>query len=84
MEPNNHLTNAKYIAHKKVVGPECAAFGQDGLLYTGTKNGQIVRVNPETDAVQTVVQIGDEDLEFCRKYLLFYCVPVSICNNFFC
>ena len=60
-----------------MVGSECVAVGQDGLLYTGTKNGQIVRVNSETDAVETVIQIGDEDLEFCRNYLIFYCVVVS-------
>jgi len=29
-------------------------------MYTGLVNGQIVRVEPDTDVVHKVVQIGDE------------------------
>lgn len=79
MEPNNLLADAKLIANKKVVGPECVAIGQDGLLYTGIKNGQIVRVNPETDSVETVIQIGDADEEFCRNYLVFHYLLALFC-----
>lgn len=66
LEPNNLLSNAKWIAHKKVIGPECVAFGKDGLMYTGIKNGQIVRINLDTDTVETVIQIGGGDIKFCQ------------------
>ena len=67
MEPNNLLANAKLVGQKRLLGPECLALGPDGLLYTGTKNGQIVRVDPEKDTVEMVVQIGDGSPEFCGK-----------------
>ncbi len=60
LAPNNLLSNAKYIGHKKLRGPETIVFHKDGSMYTGLVNGQIVRVEPDTDIVHKVVQIGDE------------------------
>lgn len=57
---NDLLQKAKYIAHKKMRGPECIEFSKDGEMYTGVMSGQIVRIDVATNSVETIVQIGDE------------------------
>lgn len=37
-------------------------------MYTGSTNGQIVRIDPESETVTKIVQIGDEkDENLCSK-----------------
>lgn len=70
LQSNSKLQDAVYIAHKKIRGPETVVFSQNGSLYTGLLNGQVVRIDLETDDIFKVAQIGDEtDLEFCSTYL---------------
>lgn len=67
LETNDLLEKAKYIAHKKIKGPECIAISNDGSIYTGLVNGKIVRVNVASDSLTEIVQIGHEtNKEICN------------------
>lgn len=66
---NEFLTKAKYIGHKKLRGPETIIFSENGLMYTGLMNGQIVRVDPIADTIHKIVTIGTETNEtICNDY----------------
>lgn len=70
LQSNSKLQDAVYIAHKKIRGPETVVFSQNGSLYTGLLNGQVVRIDLETDDIFKVAQIGDEtNLEVCSTLL---------------
>ena len=72
LKANNLLENAEYIGHKEIRGPECIAVSNDGYLYTGLMNGQIIRIDPKTNLFEKVVLIGKEDKEnYCSKKLSF-------------
>ena len=45
--PNERLRLADLIARGQVYGPEDTAVSEDGVLYTGTQDGFIVRVFPD-------------------------------------
>ena len=67
LKPNNLLEKAKYIAHKKVTGPETIVFSNDGSMYTGLMNGQIVKVDVAGD-IHKIVQMGEQnDENICSK-----------------
>lgn len=64
------LTNSKYIGHKKLRGAETIIFSTTGQMFSGLLNGQIVRVDPETNEIFKIVQIGHEtNEEICSDYL---------------
>ena len=70
LKANNLLEKAKYIAHKKVTGPETIVFAKDGNMYTGLMNGQIVKIDVAGE-VHKIVQMGDQtDDAICSKYIL--------------
>ena len=45
LKPNNLLSKTQYFAQKKIAGPESIAFDNNGLIYTGLANGQIVQID---------------------------------------
>ena len=58
LAPNDRLTKATYMAHKKAVGAETIVFTKEGTMYTGLANGFIVRVNQD-GSLYKITQIGD-------------------------
>ena len=42
LEPNSLLQKASFLGLGKVSGPETLAISQDGLIYTGLVNGDVV------------------------------------------
>lgn len=69
LSPNDKLSRATYLAHKKLRGPETIVFGPDGTLYTGLMNGQIVRFKKGSTEFETITQIGDEkNTTLCNDY----------------
>jgi hypothetical protein len=44
LEPNNLLQKASFLAFGNVRGPETLALSQDGLIYTGLANGDVVEI----------------------------------------
>ena len=62
LKPNEKLSNAIYLSHKKVVGPETIVFAANGSMYTGLVNGLIVRIDALGNA-HRVVRMGDEKNE---------------------
>ncbi|TGN38279.1 SMP-30/gluconolactonase/LRE family protein [Marinobacter confluentis] len=47
LSPNERLESAKLLAEGQVYGPEDTTIDGNGLLYTGTQDGWIVRVWPD-------------------------------------
>ena len=73
LQPNYRLQEAVYIAHKKLRGPETIVFSPNGSIYSGLLNGQIVRIDPLTDEVFVVTQIGNEtDIRICSINIYFF------------
>ena len=61
LKPNTLLQNAQYIGEKKLKGPESIVFDDDGNMYTGLANGQIVKVDKNDNSnIQVLARIGDE------------------------
>ena len=70
LSPNEKLTQASYIAQKKIVGPETIVFTNEGDLYTGLMNGDIVRVN-KNQSITRIARMGNEkDDSKCRKIFI--------------
>lgn len=59
-EQNDRLQNNVKRVDVKLDGPEAIALGPNGTVYTGLRNGVVVRVNPDDGSVEKIVQIGDE------------------------
>ncbi len=69
LKENDLLTRSNYIGHKRLRGPETIVFSADGSMYTGLMNGQIVRINLQTQEITKIVQIGNESNEtVCSEY----------------
>lgn len=69
LQANNLLSDAGYIGHGKLRGPECLAIHKDGSMYTGLVSGWIVRVDTKTNTIHKVVLIGDEkDQAICDDF----------------
>jgi sugar lactone lactonase YvrE len=77
LAPNNLLENSEIIAAGKINGPEDVAVDEDGSLYGGTHDGEIIRIWPdgkiETFAVTNGRPLGlhfdkDENLIVCDAY----------------
>lgn len=47
LSPNNQLKSAELLAQGEVYGPEDSTIDDDGVLYSGTQDGWIVRVWPD-------------------------------------
>ncbi len=47
MQPNDYLRQADLLALGQVYGPEDTTIDANGVLYTGTQDGKIVRVRPD-------------------------------------
>ena len=70
LSPNDKLAHAKYIAHKKIIGPETLVFTKEGHLYTGLVNGYIVRVNKD-ESISKIVRTGNEKDDSKCGWILF-------------
>ncbi|MCK6548665.1 SMP-30/gluconolactonase/LRE family protein [Myxococcota bacterium] len=55
---NELLQRARPVARGQVVGPETVAFDHRGRIVTGLADGRIVRIDPSTDRVETIVRTG--------------------------
>lgn len=60
LAPNAALTRSRLVARGQLAGPESVAFDASGRLYTGTSDGRVLRVHPETDRVELVARMGRE------------------------
>jgi hypothetical protein len=56
--PNSALTEARVLARAHV-GAESVAVEDTGLLFTGVRDGRILRIDPATDTVDVVATAGD-------------------------
>jgi sugar lactone lactonase YvrE len=61
LRPNEKLKQAEIIGKEEVRGPESIAIGEDGLLYTGTEDGWIVKIYPD-GTVEKFVKTGGRPL----------------------
>lgn len=61
LAPNTLLRDAELIAEDRIDGPEDTAIGPDGLIYTGTQDGKIVRMRPD-GTVDTFAVTGGRPL----------------------
>ncbi|WP_370229674.1 SMP-30/gluconolactonase/LRE family protein [Marinobacter nauticus] len=61
LAPNERLRLADLLARGRVYGPEDTTIGPDGVLYTGTQDGWIVRVHPD-DTVEHWLETGGRPL----------------------
>jgi len=71
LKENNLLTKATYIGHGKLQGPETIVFSQNGTMYTGLMNGQIVRVDTISNTVHNIAQFGYQTNENICSLKLF-------------
>jgi len=71
LKENNLLTKATYIGHGKLQGPETIVFSQNGTMYTGLMNGQIVRVDTISNTVHKIAQFGYQTNENICSIELF-------------
>lgn len=62
MEPNDRLRDADRIAEGDVVGPEDVEVDDEGYIYAGTADGRVVRIDPETESVETFADTGGRPL----------------------
>lgn len=47
LEPNKLLQKAELIAENKIEGPEAIALDDNGVIYTGTQDGKIIKIFPD-------------------------------------
>jgi sugar lactone lactonase YvrE len=60
--PNTRLTAATQVSIAPETGPEHIAFGPDGLLYTGTLSGKVLRMQADGGAREVYVDTGGRPL----------------------
>jgi hypothetical protein len=64
LKPNTLLQNAKYIGHKRLIGPESIVFDKEGNIYTGLANGQIVKIDKnDRNNIKVIAYMGEETNE---------------------
>lgn len=75
LQPNEMLQNAKIIAKGQVLGPEAMAIDKNGILYTGTQDGYIKKIDPNTNNIETFVYTAGRPLgmKFDAKDNLIVC-----------
>ncbi len=60
------------MAHNKIRGPEEIVFSEDGKLYTGLLNGDIIRIDLNDETVTRIAKLGNEENEnLCSKQFFF-------------
>jgi len=59
---NEELSKVHHLAGGKIHGPESVTFGTDGLLYVSTADGEIFKINVETNVVEHFVSVGGRPL----------------------
>ncbi len=57
LAPNDRLASAEYVATGKVHGPEDVELDAEGHIFTGTVDGEVVRIDPD-GTVATIVNTG--------------------------
>lgn len=61
-EPNDRLARARLVALGTHEGPEDIVGGPDGLIYTGTSDGKIIRFTPSGNSVEEFADAGGRPL----------------------
>jgi sugar lactone lactonase YvrE len=61
-ERNERLAQARLVSIAPEVGPEHIEFGPDGMLYTGTLAGAVLRLDPAGGEPQVVTRTGGRPL----------------------
>lgn len=61
-EPNDRLARARLMALGTHEGPEDIVGGPDGLIYTGTSDGKIIRLAPSGNNVEEFADTGGRPL----------------------
>jgi sugar lactone lactonase YvrE len=59
---NERLAQARLVSIAPEVGPEHIEFGPDGMLYTGTLSGAVLRLDPAGGEPQVVTRTGGRPL----------------------
>ena len=59
---NERLAQARLVSIEPEVGPEHIEFGPDGMLYTGTLSGAVLRLDPAGGAPQVVTRTSGRPL----------------------
>lgn len=59
LELNYKLSIANYLAKGLIIGPETLAISDQGIIYTGLMNGDIISISPSGN-IQKIVRLGDE------------------------
>ncbi len=62
LEPNQDLRRGERVAEGKLVGPEDTEVDSRGRIYGGTADGRIVRIDPDTEEVETFARTGGRPL----------------------
>jgi sugar lactone lactonase YvrE len=72
LAPNDRLAGAEYVAAGKVLGPEDVELDTEGHIFTGTVDGQVVRIDPDgTVASDGMIYFSDASNRFGHdEYLL--------------
>src|SRR5262249_7675423 len=61
-QPNNLLSRTEWLAKGIATGPEAIAIDSAGRVYTGTRDGRVLRLSHEGDSVETLVNTGGRPL----------------------
>ena len=60
LTPNTKLVKTRLLGENKIQGPEGIAIDKNGYIYTGTRDGNVLRIDPRTyPADNSLVKIGN-------------------------
>jgi sugar lactone lactonase YvrE len=59
---NTALQNIAFLPLGNAYGPEDIAIDADGFLYTGVEDGRILKINPDSGAIETIAQLEGRPL----------------------
>ncbi len=62
LRENTALQNVSFFSLGDARGPEDIAIGADGYLYTGVEDGRILKINPDSGAMETIAQLDGRPL----------------------
>lgn len=76
--PNGGLRGLRRLGAAEATGPEAVAIDAEGRVVTGTNDGRLLRVHPETGAVEELARTGGRPLglAFDRDGSLWICDAV--------
>jgi sugar lactone lactonase YvrE len=77
--PNDKLASVEWLARGKVIGPEATAIDAAGRVYTGTRDGKVVRLSTDLKEVETFAVTGGRPLgmQFAPSGDLIVCDAVK-------